>query len=92
MLKDEQWQAKVLAACVLAYIACSATAAFSLFAGRNWAQKAVGAWAVALVILIVPMQFWVTGAPVLYVLITASIVGFLLFRIYKYVGSCTNTH
>ncbi|WP_308365905.1 MULTISPECIES: hypothetical protein [unclassified Microbulbifer] len=92
MLRDEQWQAKALAACVFAYVICAATAAFSLFAGKGWAQRAVGVWAFALVLLIVPMQLWVTGAPALYVSVTVAIVGFLLFKTYKYVGRCASTH
>ncbi len=92
MLKDEQRQAMALATFVFAYVVCAATAAYSLFSAANWAQKAVGVWAIALVLLIVPMQFWVTGTSVLNVSITATIVSFLLLKIYNYIGRCANTH
>ncbi|GAA4650334.1 hypothetical protein GCM10023116_26170 [Kistimonas scapharcae] len=90
MLRDQQWQATVLAILVVAYALSAIVASFSLFTAKVWAPKAFGAWAVTLLVTIIPMQFWVTGAPLYHVVIFAVLVSFFMFKIYKYIRRCAN--
>ena len=92
MLQDDAWQATVLAGFVAVYVLCTLAASYALFAAKNWATKAIGIWAVALMLTIIPIQYWVIGLSLLDSTVMVIVVSFILYKIYKYIGRCANAH